>query len=119
MDCKEYRKRYAEFTESPLEKEVWDTPEYESWQDHGFDCGVCADWHLEQSVIERGHKLADFPCVHIAYHSTKTCEEHDDPWECPDMTLAKISDDEYCIPIRDGGSSFIEITHCPWCGIKL
>jgi len=27
--------------------------------------------------------------------------------------------DEYGIPIRDGGASFIQINYCPWCGTKL
>jgi hypothetical protein len=26
---------------------------------------------------------------------------------------------DYGIPIHDGGSSFIEIEFCPWCGTKL
>lgn len=27
--------------------------------------------------------------------------------------------DEYGIPVKDGGSSYIEIHYCPWCGKKL
>lgn len=27
--------------------------------------------------------------------------------------------DEYGIQIHDGGSSFIQIDYCPWCGAKL
>jgi hypothetical protein len=27
--------------------------------------------------------------------------------------------DEYGIPISDGGSSFIHVNYCPWCGAKL
>jgi hypothetical protein len=27
--------------------------------------------------------------------------------------------DEYGIPIHDGGSSFIRINYCPWCGTRL
>ena len=26
---------------------------------------------------------------------------------------------EYGVPIRDGGSSFLEIEYCPWCGCRL
>ena len=26
---------------------------------------------------------------------------------------------EYGVPIRDGGSSFLEMEYCPWCGKKL
>ncbi|KIL45088.1 DUF6980 family protein [Jeotgalibacillus soli] len=27
--------------------------------------------------------------------------------------------DEYGIIVHDGGTSFIEISYCPWCGTKL
>ena len=26
---------------------------------------------------------------------------------------------EYGVPIRDGGSSFLQMEYCPWCGVKL
>ena len=26
---------------------------------------------------------------------------------------------EYGVPIRDGGSSFLQMEYCPWCGKKL
>ena len=26
---------------------------------------------------------------------------------------------EYGVPVRDGGSSFLEMGYCPWCGKKL
>ena len=26
---------------------------------------------------------------------------------------------EYGVPVRDGGSSFLEMEYCPWCGVKL
>ena len=25
---------------------------------------------------------------------------------------------EYCVPVRDGGSSFLEMQYCPWCGVS-
>lgn len=48
------------------------------------------------------------------------CKQHKDPFDCPDNIIfysAKF--DEYGIIIHDGGSSFIEISFCPWCGTKL
>jgi hypothetical protein len=48
------------------------------------------------------------------------CDQHGDPFECPDVAL--IHHDlfgEYGIPIRDGGPSYIVIVHCPWCGTAL
>lgn len=118
MNCEKYRKKYLEFTKFPLAKEIYESEKYESWQEHGFDCDSCELWDTEQQVIKRGHKISDFPCIHIAYHSTMTCSEHKDPWECPDMTIVKTKNG-YGIPVRDGGSSFIQISHCPWCGVTL
>jgi hypothetical protein len=118
MDCKEYRCKYIEFTKFPIAREIHESSEYENWQEHGFECEACDLWDTEQQVIKRGHDPSKFPCIHIAYRSTVTCEDHKDPWECPDMTIVKTSDG-YGLPVRDGGSSFIQINNCPWCGIKL
>ena len=118
MNCEEYRKKYPEFTKWPLASEICESDEFEPWQNHGLYCESCIHWDLQQRVIQRGYKISDFPCVHIAYRSTMTCEDHQDPWECPDMTIVKI-EDNYGIPVRDGGASYIKIDHCPWCGIQL
>jgi hypothetical protein len=49
-----------------------------------------------------------------------SCEQHADPWECPDTTLVYHEPyGEYGIPIRDGGMSYLIIEHCPWCGTRL
>ena len=43
-----------------------------------------------------------------------------DPFSCPDTVIVyDAADDEYGLPIRDGGTSRIVITHCPWCGAPL
>lgn len=118
MNCKDYKKRYPEFTKFPLSETAWDSEDYESWREHGFECESYNQWNLEQQVIKRGHNPTEYPCAHIAYHSTMPCEDHDDPWECPDMNIVKTGT-VYGIPIRDGGTSYLKINNCPWCGIKL
>ena len=51
---------------------------------------------------------------------TLKCEEHNNGFECPDVLINYISKfDEYGLIIHDGGSSFVEISFCPWCGSKL
>ena len=48
------------------------------------------------------------------------CDQHDDPWACPDVAVVYHEPfDEYGIPIRDGGMSYLLIEHCPWCGSSL
>jgi hypothetical protein len=48
------------------------------------------------------------------------CEQHEDPFDCPDQLIdynAKF--DEYGLIIHDGGSSSMLISFCPWCGERL
>ncbi|MEA2825622.1 MAG: hypothetical protein QOG43_61 [Actinomycetota bacterium] len=50
----------------------------------------------------------------------QSCEQHPDPSDCPDNLIAYVAKfREYGLIIHDGGSSFIRIAHCPWCGTKL
>jgi hypothetical protein len=48
------------------------------------------------------------------------CTEHEDVFECAD-SLVYYSDRsiEYGLIVHDGGSSYIVIGYCPWCGSKL
>jgi hypothetical protein len=47
------------------------------------------------------------------------CEDHPDPFDCADNIIVRASDGSYGLPIHDGGSSYIEIRFCPWCGSRL
>ena len=48
------------------------------------------------------------------------CEQHKDPFDCPDNLLFYNSKfDEYGIIIHDGGFSAVGILFCPWCGEDL
>ena len=51
---------------------------------------------------------------------TLQCDEHSDPFDCPDRVIA-YSDkfDEYGLIVHDGGTSSITILFCPWCAAKL
>jgi len=65
-------------------------------------------------------------CEDLAEHVSSRCEKHD-AYECPDKVIINIKrGDElrgyecgYGLPIHDGGSSYIEIKFCPWCGADL
>jgi predicted RNA-binding Zn-ribbon protein involved in translation (DUF1610 family) len=54
----------------------------------------------------------------MAYHLVNRCDQHSDPYDCPDVIVVKDRN-SYGIPVRDGGSSFIQIKRCPWCGKRL
>jgi hypothetical protein len=48
-----------------------------------------------------------------------SCDTHDDPFVCPDALIVRIERGRIVMPIHDGGSSYIEVSHCPWCGSSL
>jgi hypothetical protein len=48
------------------------------------------------------------------------CPQHPDPFDCGDNVLIySKSHKEFGIIVHDGGSSFITIKYCPFCGKKL
>lgn len=56
----------------------------------------------------------------MTYRVNYVCKQHGDPFDCPDNLIFYSSKfDEYGIIVHDGGSSFIVISFCPWCGTKL
>ena len=51
---------------------------------------------------------------------SQVCEIHADPADCADALACYLPKfDEYGLWIHDGGSSFMAIRFCPWCGTKL
>jgi hypothetical protein len=63
-----------------------------------------------------------FCCGSMKYHFELKCAKHPDPWDigCPDYKVVFMKKSRvYALPVRDGGSSFIIIKFCPWCGKRL
>lgn len=59
-------------------------------------------------------------CKRMSENLKHQCDQHDDPFDCPDYILHYVKKlKEYGIVIHDGGSSYIVIKFCPWCGSKL
>jgi len=48
------------------------------------------------------------------------CEIHTDPFDCPDnLIYYSRKSKSFGLIIHDGGSSFISIYYCPWCGKNI
>lgn len=59
-------------------------------------------------------------CETMKYHLDFKCDIHKDPFDCPDTIIYSSKNHKQLgIIIHDGGSSYIKIKYCPWCGIKL
>jgi hypothetical protein len=64
--------------------------------------------------------MAKFCCEVMQRQAGHSCEQHPNPWDCPDALVIYISKfDEFGIVIHDGGAAFSKIAFCPWCGAKL
>lgn len=59
-------------------------------------------------------------CESMAYFAEYKCDVHENSFDCPDCIIyAKPKEELFGIIVHDGGQSFIQIHHCPWCGKKL
>lgn len=122
MNCEQFKKSYTKFdgATNVIHWRDLETPEYAAYSDHMQDCPPCRDWFQTIQLTEWGVNLADFPCIHMAYHARYRCSSHTDPWDCPSVMIAYIEQyDEYGIPIRDGNDAYWKIDNCPWCGASL
>ena len=57
-------------------------------------------------------------CSSMARQLNWSCDKHTAPAECPDDLIGRFKD-SFGLLIHDGGTSYVAITHYPWCGAKL
>ncbi len=63
---------------------------------------------------------ARFCCNEMGLSLAHDCGQHADPFDCADTALVYNEVfDEYGMPVRDGGMSYLVVSHCPWCGARL
>ncbi|WP_405687834.1 DUF6980 family protein [Streptomyces sp. NBC_00057] len=59
-------------------------------------------------------------CEAMERHVEWDCDVHSDPFACPDALVHFMPRyQEYGLLIHDGGSSYVELLFCPWCGVRL
>ena len=86
--------------------------------------------HFNSSLFERvlAFELQDAArpvgeghcCERMGLSVTYECEECEDVWECGDALIYySYIFDEYGLIVHDGGSSYVLLRHCPWCGARL
>ena len=57
-------------------------------------------------------------CDQMRYALEQRCAKHPNRGDCPDSFIDRVRGG-YGLMVHDGGASVIEISFCPWCGIKL
>lgn len=55
-------------------------------------------------------------CEMMGYQLNQVCDQHTDPFDCPDFLVGTFSDGRVGLIIHDGGGSMVTIGYCPWCG---
>jgi hypothetical protein len=73
---------------------------------------------LAKSVKASKRRRVEFCCRDMHEHLEHRCEKHIDPADCPDSVIGRFGA-EYGLRVHDGGSSYIRIQFCPWCGVRL
>lgn len=63
--------------------------------------------------------MSEHCCYKMDRELGRECQQHPDPFDCPDRVIGKFSDGTYGLMIHDGGSAMYEISCCPWCGASL
>jgi hypothetical protein len=64
--------------------------------------------------------MRKYCCQRFKESLTHKCKKHSDPFDCPDNLFYFLKKSkEYGLIIHDGGSSFIKIEYCPFCGLNL
>ncbi|MFI7043936.1 DUF6980 family protein [Streptosporangium sandarakinum] len=64
--------------------------------------------------------MGEHCCESMIRQVTWHCDDHEDPFDCPDALVWFGSTfQEYGLIIHDGGTSAIGIAFCPWCGSRL
>jgi hypothetical protein len=61
-----------------------------------------------------------FCCEMMRRNVEARCDQHPDPFDCPDtVVFYSAKGDRYGLIVHDGGTSYIAIKYCPWCGVSL
>lgn len=61
----------------------------------------------------------EHPCCNsMGRQLAHACEQHPDPYDCPDALIGRDGRG-HGIYVHDGGRSWVEIAFCPWCGSDL
>jgi hypothetical protein len=64
-------------------------------------------------------RSAGMCCDMMAGELRAPCPDHEPQAACPDRVITRTTDGAYGLPVHDGGTSYITITYCPWCGCAL
>lgn len=109
-------KKYSKF---PTSKDIQDTDDFKKYQDALLNDKKCIDWTLKRQIKSAGLNPDKYCCLDMAYHLIEDKKTKRKTKINYDSIMLTTKRKEFGIPIHDGGTSFIKINYCPWCGHKL
>lgn len=115
MNCKEFKKYLTPKSPTLYPHTVHATRKdahslhHDKWIRHMFNCQKCTDAYMKCSLQRKRVNVRKYSCVHIPYHL-----HSEDKY----LTYDKRSND-VGIVVPDGGSSYIDMKYCFWCGKKI
>jgi len=62
--------------------------------------------------------MSKFCCDRMRYDLDQKCPDHPNRFDCPDCLIAETRNG-FGLIVHDGGTSYIRIEFCPWCGTNL
>ena len=120
MKLKKFKKLSKTYSKLPLPREVWDTPQHEAYLEAFHNGKTCQEWELKRRIKKAGINHKKYCCVNMAYYLIEDKISKDNEEINYNSVITHTSKrKEFGIPIHDGGSSYIQIAYCPWCGKKL
>lgn len=113
MDIIKFKKLHEKFSKFPLDKGITQTAEYDEYIEASHDNEECKNYILQQHIKTSG-LTSKHCCLNMTYYLTFDLNAKEPNPDAIVRYTKKTK--EYGIPIHDGGTSFIKINYCPWCG---
>jgi hypothetical protein len=82
------------------------------------------EWLLNEKIKKSGLNVPVQCCVEMRYHLVEHFKSQSNLKDIKEINYDEIivldkTRNSYGIPIHDGGTSYVKIRYCPWCGKKL
>ncbi|HTF81366.1 MAG TPA: hypothetical protein VL947_06570 [Cytophagales bacterium] len=120
MDLKKFKRIYKKIKAGGLDKNYWFSDEYAEFveaMNNDLDCSI---WYLKNKTKEAGIDYRKYCCAEMANRLIDQKKAGAAKQFDSDCTMRyDRSQKLYGLPIHDGGTSYISIQYCPWCGKLL
>ena len=82
MDCIQFKKYWIYEDINKLDYDIQDQV-----IDHLHNCQQCSDDALRKTLEDRGVRVEQYPCVHMAQYAEFYCEQQPDAKDCDECSL--------------------------------